>query len=1020
LTVNNNTSVFNGSTSNTFIAVRTPGNNQIAGLRLHENNGDVWGGGLIYDGGIDKLQLGMYNGSTTFTPMVNIGYNGHVGIGTTNPQWATHLANTGGNVITNSAQLAIMHPSTTAPFLFEHTQTGIARITNYVANATTALVSLGALDLWSSNANGTIIYNTFANSKALSVSGGVTVGSAYNNTTTPSNGIIVEGFVGIGITNPTSPLHVFGPTVAFGGGGGTATVVQIQHPNTGAPGLHMAAMNTGGSTFTNYNSGRDITFQTTGSGRLQLTGGTTISADVVSLLNVMNPILGNNGKIDVFLGKSATTANGMYMTYNHVGDGLSTNNVGFGFHGSGEQWSFNANGTLNIKGTTGGPPTVGTPGTTRGSITLFGGTASTFPYAIGIESSTMWFNTGTSGTQFKWYTAGVQNAMLQNASLFIGHSLINSHLATALPNIGSLNIVDNAGCFINMYNSVSTRLLQIGCSGNTVEYRVGVDGAGHMFKSPGNTYVQILANNVANAFNLLQDTAGHAVLENTATNCGLFYRVKGTGFHSFCTADTNTERLQVNTSGIKVTGDLSFSSGGRIKMYGDAGYFTVFSQSDIDSYGFGQWGNGTVRAVISGSWSPASFRISKATATAGTFTDMVVVNSSGDVNIGVNSGVVRNITSPGQLRILANTSNTVNNSGLILAAGTSVYSGNGWVGIAANNYDYAYQIVVNKNQQVGIGTSLQHDTPLNAQLTVSGGTTILNGSATVGNQNHVFLQFISPTFPGDNMFFTHDGMNPQLAISGADTAFHIAMAANQNIGVGTLRRVISCQNNGNVGIGIENPSTLLDVNGDTTIRGRLVATSLGPIADWGKFTVVSPSSGELNSHITIINTGTSGSRARISILGQYGVNNSARGSFNIDHAHDGGGLIQNWGGTISIFAGTTESIRCTTTTTTIFNTSDYRLKNNISLIVDALDKVSSINTYSFTYSNDESNTKRWGAIAHELQDVLPELVTGTKDEVDEDGTPKYQSVDYISMIPIMLAAIKDLANQVKELQAKVV
>jgi fibronectin-binding autotransporter adhesin len=254
---------------------------------------------LFASSGFGAIGLSFSTGATTFTDSLIIRNNGHVGIGTTNPQWATHIANTGGNVITNSVQLAIMHPSMTAPFFFEHMQTGAAQITNYVANATTALVSLGALELWSSNAIGTKITNNFNTNKALSVSGGVTVGSSYNNTTTPANGMIVQGNVGIGITNPTSPLHVFGPTVAFGST--TATVVQIQHPNTGAPGLHLVATSNGDSAITNYNNNRILTIQTTG-GSLNLTSGT------INISSITNNIYSSNVNGTV-IHNNSTTAN---------------------------------------------------------------------------------------------------------------------------------------------------------------------------------------------------------------------------------------------------------------------------------------------------------------------------------------------------------------------------------------------------------------------------------------------------------------------------------------------------------------------------------------------------------------------------------------------------------------------------------------------------------------------------------------------------------------------------------------
>jgi hypothetical protein len=41
------------------------------------------------------------------------------------------------------------------------------------------------------------------------VAGSASIGSSYGNTSSPANGLIVEGNVGIGTTTPTSPLFVY-------------------------------------------------------------------------------------------------------------------------------------------------------------------------------------------------------------------------------------------------------------------------------------------------------------------------------------------------------------------------------------------------------------------------------------------------------------------------------------------------------------------------------------------------------------------------------------------------------------------------------------------------------------------------------------------------------------------------------------------------------------------------------------------------------------------------------------------
>jgi hypothetical protein len=87
-------------------------------------------------------------------------------------------------------------------------------------------------------------------------------------------------------------------------------------------------------------------------------------------------------------------------------------------------------------------------------------------------------------------------------------------------------------------------------------------------------------------------------------------------------------------------------------------------------------------------------------------------------------------------------------------------------------------------------------------------------------------------------------------------------------------------------------------------------------------------------------------------------------------------------------------------------TSDYRLKENIAPMTGALAKVIALKPVTYTWKSDGSNGQ--GFIAHELQEVVPDCVTGNKDEVDGDGKPKYQGIDTSFLVATLTAAIQEL------------
>jgi len=92
---------------------------------------------------------------------------------------------------------------------------------------------------------------------------------------------------------------------------------------------------------------------------------------------------------------------------------------------------------------------------------------------------------------------------------------------------------------------------------------------------------------------------------------------------------------------------------------------------------------------------------------------------------------------------------------------------------------------------------------------------------------------------------------------------------------------------------------------------------------------------------------------------------------------------------------------------TAYNTSsDYRLKDQVQPMTGALAKVAQLKPCTYKWKADGSYGE--GFIAHELQAIVPDCVTGEKDAVDADGKPVYQGVDTSFLVATLTAAIQEL------------
>jgi hypothetical protein len=105
----------------------------------------------------------------------------------------------------------------------------------------------------------------------------------------------------------------------------------------------------------------------------------------------------------------------------------------------------------------------------------------------------------------------------------------------------------------------------------------------------------------------------------------------------------------------------------------------------------------------------------------------------------------------------------------------------------------------------------------------------------------------------------------------------------------------------------------------------------------------------------------------------------------------------------------------TSASTTSYNTSsDYRLKENIAPMTGALEVIAQLNPVTYTWKADGSDGQ--GFIAHELQEVVPECVSGEKDGVDAEGNPEYQGVDTSFLVATLTAAIQELKARIEVLE----
>lgn len=125
-------------------------------------------------------------------------------------------------------------------------------------------------------------------------------------------------------------------------------------------------------------------------------------------------------------------------------------------------------------------------------------------------------------------------------------------------------------------------------------------------------------------------------------------------------------------------------------------------------------------------------------------------------------------------------------------------------------------------------------------------------------------------------------------------------------------------------------------------------------------------------------------------------------------------------------SGLTGEIRATNNITAFY--SDERLKKDIVLIADPLDKLLKLRGVTYTQNEVAERygytdySQQVGVIAQDVLAVLPEAVKPAPFDIAEDNTSKsgedYMTVQYEKLVPLLIEAVKELTMKVRELESR--
>lgn len=114
--------------------------------------------------------------------------------------------------------------------------------------------------------------------------------------------------------------------------------------------------------------------------------------------------------------------------------------------------------------------------------------------------------------------------------------------------------------------------------------------------------------------------------------------------------------------------------------------------------------------------------------------------------------------------------------------------------------------------------------------------------------------------------------------------------------------------------------------------------------------------------------------------------------------------------------GAVGSISTSGTGTLFTTTSDYRSKTVIGPYTGALAKLLSLPVYDGYFTEDGVASRQPLMLAHEVQAIFPQAITGEKDAEDIFGEPIKQMADWSKLVPALVAALAEVNARVTDLE----
>tara|TARA_R110000796_G_scaffold188104_2_gene305008 strand:- start:2430 stop:3641 length:1212 start_codon:yes stop_codon:yes gene_type:complete len=173
-------------------------------------------------------------------------------------------------------------------------------------------------------------------------------------------------------------------------------------------------------------------------------------------------------------------------------------------------------------------------------------------------------------------------------------------------------------------------------------------------------------------------------------------------------------------------------------------------------------------------------------------------------------------------------------------------------------------------------------------------------------------------------------------------------------------------------------------------------------------------------------TGGTAERIRIDASGNifYGARTTTNAITNATSYLDTNTTLQSYQGTgiphMQFLNGATTvgSVTNNGTAASFNTTSDYRVKDKLGEIDDAVARVLELEPLLYSFIGSEEVNE--GFIAHEVQAIVPNAVTGDKDAVDpKTDAPILQQLDLSKLVPLLTQALKEAIWKIDDLQEKV-